>query len=69
MSDEYEVVWHGAKVDAYGTKGGLLGPYASTSQWHAIERKLIERWATRRGRRLSDELPDDLELDELPPLP
>jgi hypothetical protein len=64
LTDDYEVVWHGAKVDAYGTKGGLLGPYASISQWHAIEQKLRERVGclTRRGKPSSDELPDALEL-------
>lgn len=31
---DFEVVWHGGKVDELGTRGGLLPPYESRSTWH-----------------------------------
>ena len=37
---DYQVVWHGGKVDSLGTRGGLLPEYESESSWVLTERYL-----------------------------
>lgn len=44
LDRQYETVWHGGKVDAYGTRGGLLPAYNSTSSWALVEDVLRTRW-------------------------